>query len=355
MMKTLLTVWLLTLTSFAWAAIELPDDHSRSATTSAVRTTSPPLPVDEPGLVLELKDGSRIVGRFTVKNVPLTITSDAIGAMKIPFEKIQSVQFDKETGRATVTLPNGDTVRGAVTLDALKLTTAFGPITVPVAQLVRINLKGGSRPRQLPDGCVLAYTFDADEGDRVTDHSGQDNHGQVKGAVYVPDGKTGGAMRFGKRGAVVLVGNPKSLQLQNFTFAAWIKRTAKDQLSADNPGMGTFLSYGRGGYIFYIDEEGRIGLSKVGVDIRVSRSGVVDTLYHHIAVTKENEDIYFFIDGERDPRVNYPVRFEFNSEVCVGAVATDLSCSFLGDIDELTVFNRALTSDELKRLYDSQK
>lgn len=356
-MKATLALFLIMVSPLAWSVMELPEDTHRPPTSAVARAAVPARPpVEEPGLTVELKDGSRIIGRFAAKNVALTITNDAIGAMRIPFEKIRALQLDKDAPKAAATLQNGDTLRGTVTLDALKLTTVFGNITVPIAQIARINLAtGGAAAGPQLEGLVLAYSFDTDEGDRVTDKSGKDHHGRVQGAKYVAQGKQSGAMQFGEPNTGIVVGNPTDLQLQDLTIMAWIKTDNLARPSPDNPSMAALFAYGRGGYIFYLCNDGRIGLSKVGVDIIVSQSAISVGKYHHVAVTRKGATTIFYIDGVADPEGEYGSQFVFRTNAAVGAVGDDLSCSFRGEMDDLKIFNRPLTAEEVRSLQNASK
>ena len=71
-------------------------------------------------------------------------------------------------------------------------------------------------------GLVLYYSFDKDEGGKVTDRSGQKNNGVVHGAQWVPKGKQGGAYSFGGNGSSFIdAGNPGDF-CSNFTVAVWV-------------------------------------------------------------------------------------------------------------------------------------
>jgi hypothetical protein len=67
----------------------------------------------------------------------------------------------------------------------------------------------------------------------------------------------------------------------------------------------------------------------------------------------------FFLDGAPFPALDYVTNFEFQTDAAVGSRADclqgDYDSTFTGAIDEVEVFNRALSADEIKDLYDSQK
>ncbi|MBI3849680.1 MAG: hypothetical protein HY298_05235 [Verrucomicrobia bacterium] len=72
------------------------------------------------------------------------------------------------------------------------------------------------------------------------------NHGTLLGnTAYVP-GQVGKAFNFDGSGDAVQIGNPASLQLQNFTIDAWIKRSSTTQASLSAGGGQGFVSDGSG-------------------------------------------------------------------------------------------------------------
>ncbi len=206
----------------------------------------------------------------------------------------------------------------------------------------------------LPDGLVLHYTFDTDDGEKVADKSDTGNDGSVRGATYTRAGKTGGAMNFSGNASVVNVKNAVSLQLQDFTIMAWIKRASTQNTATRGEG-GFILGYGQAGYGAGPDQGGRLCLSKIGYSGVYSTRQITGTAWHHVAIVKSGAKVVFYIDGTADPAVNYPIHFEFNTDIGLGARPDNLDNTLAATLDEVMVFNRALTDDEVKSVYDSQK
>jgi hypothetical protein len=153
----------------------------------------------------------------------------------------------------------------------------------------------------------------------------------------------------------VRLGNPASLQLQTFTIELWAKRASTNRASVpliyDN---GAFLHYGDLGYGFGPHNDGRLVLTKVGVGgVYSSALRITDTNFHHVAVTKIGSSVTFYVDGVAEVAAPYDPGFVFNTPVAIGARGTDMAASFLGTIDELAVYSRALSGAEIQAIYNA--
>src|SRR5207249_698069 len=95
----------------------------------------------------------------------------------------------------------------------------------------------------------------------------------------------------------VSFGNPASLQLQNFTIEAWVKRSNTTKASLDIFQDGAIFGYGYGGYHFALLDDGRATMGKVGISGVNSSRAIRDTNWHHLAVTKSSGSVIFYIDG----------------------------------------------------------
>jgi hypothetical protein len=167
------------------------------------------------------------------------------------------------------------------------------------------------------------------------------------GNTAVVAGKVGQAYSFDGNGDAVAVGNPVALQLQNLTIEAWIRR-------GTTTAGGVLFGYGNGGYALGLQTDGHPFLTQVGIS-QVTASFVVgDTNWHHVAMTKTGTNVVFYLDGDVFPAASsFGSVFQFNTPAAIGARGDDFSSGFLGSIDELSIFNRALSSTEVQALYNS--
>jgi len=165
--------------------------------------------------------------------------------------------------------------------------------------------------------------------------------------------RVGQGFVFDGSGDAVQVGNPASLQIQDVTIEAWIRRGSSSITTYDLNGAGIIFAYGYGGYGLYLDSTGRPVLTKVGVnDVRPSIT-VTDTNFHHLAVTKSGSTVAFYVDGVGYAASAYDPGFVFSTPAAIGARGDSLGNSFLGTIDELAVYTRALSASEIGAIYNA--
>jgi len=190
------------------------------------------------------------------------------------------------------------------------------------------------------------------------------SNGSLQGNITFVGGEVGQAFRLGGHGNTmgngdrVLVGTAPNLQLQDFTIDAWIKRASATIVTNDpSPGSpgGTFFAYGSQGYGFAIDQPtGRLLLTQIQVSAVFSVGTITDTNYRHVAVTKQGSTVTFYIDGVAGAPVTYNPTFTFTTGAAIGARGdNNVLNAFFGDIDELEIFNRALTAQEVANIFNA--
>jgi len=203
----------------------------------------------------------------------------------------------------------------------------------------------------LPDGCQPAPLGLV--GWWKGDGSGRDqvgaNDGVLSGGVTFEPGVVGTGFRFATAGDGVRLGKPDALRLQDFTIEAWIRRSSDSQASSD-PGGGVILGYGYGGYCLGMFDDGRLFLTRVWIDNVTCEAAIFDMGEHHVAVTKSGAEVVFYLDGQAHPAPAYPAEFTFESEVTIGSLSDSLTQCFIGMIDELAVYGKALAATEIQAI-----
>ncbi len=178
------------------------------------------------------------------------------------------------------------------------------------------------------------------------------NNGVPTNNVTFAAGEVGQAFGFDGTDSAVILANSTNLQLQTFTIEAWIKRASPTLASHSSYNAGAILEYNWGGYGFDLANDGRLFLTKVGVSAVYSSFALTDTLqFHHVAVTKSGSNVVFYLDGVANSVAPYDPGFTFSDPVCIGAATANLYACFLGWIDEVSVYNRALTGSEVASIY----
>src|SRR5258708_4230493 len=103
-----------------------------------------------------------------------------------------------------------------------------------------------------------------------------------------------------------------------------------------------------------MDDTGLLFLSKADIDgVKVS-TPVTDTNFHHLAVTKSGTTVIFYIDGTPFTVPAYGSTFTFGTPAAIGARGDNQIGSFLATLDEVSIYNRALTSTEIQSIYGAR-
>jgi RNA polymerase sigma factor (sigma-70 family) len=222
-------------------------------------------------------------------------------------------------------------------------------------------------------GLVLHYTFDnAPESGKIADASGAGNDGSVIGAQWKLDPQRGGVMQFLPPGQYIRVPNNDSLNPSNITLAAWIKTSDQGDTwrrvfdKSYTNGFSLSIGGGHGGGNTLqgkaVVEIGMAVNSKKG--FLPSARTVTDGEWHHLATTYDGSVETIYVDGARQQRVaHWTGRVPANSyDLTIGmnlvdpnAAYNEVNASFDGLIDEPMIYNRALSTNEIKFLFESQR
>lgn len=106
-------------------------------------------------LTIELRDGSRIVGKSL--DDTLSIHSTALGDAKLAWSGIRSIEYTTVTNTARLTVTNGDTFTVQLTTDSLRIDTDFGTSEVAVKLVKSIKVSAAAGPK------VIATTVPAEK------------------------------------------------------------------------------------------------------------------------------------------------------------------------------------------------
>lgn len=86
--------------------------------------------------VLDLNDGSRLVGSPVEKDLPVTLDFTKAA---VAFEKIRSCEVRHKDGRVLINFENGDKLTGVLALDHFKLETMVGLLSPEIAKIDRMT------------------------------------------------------------------------------------------------------------------------------------------------------------------------------------------------------------------------
>ncbi len=185
------------------------------------------------------------------------------------------------------------------------------------------------------------------------DHSGNERHGTpIGGAQFANNGMHGGALELDGADDYVSIDGYKGIFGPPWTLAAWIQTS----VSAD-PEILSWGSEGGGLKVEFRLHDGRVRIEHGNGNNR-SETTVNDGLWHHIAAVLPEgglmEDVQFYVDGE--PGGTFQIGNGTNPFIT--AVGIDLNIGrsgpradryFTGLIDEVRMYSRPLTQDEVRQ------
>ena len=238
---------------------------------------------------------------------------------------------------------NGENSYNVVTGSGANATAVLDGFTITGG-----NANGGS---DIPVGVISHWKFDEAQGSIAYDSAGN-NHGNVYGAQWTT-GQIGGALDFDGFNDYVDCGNNASLNINaKVTITVWVNTN-----DAGNFQHNPYVTKGDRSYAIkhYMDNslqffiyDGEWNVAWFGVD------SSFNGFWHHLAGTYDGSSLKLYVDGQlrrTTAHVGPIASSEYNVNIGRNAQAT--SRSYDGLIDEVAIYNRALSAGEIQELYSS--
>ena len=216
--------------------------------------------------------------------------------------------------------------------------------------------------QSIDDGSLVLYlAFDEGTGDTTQDQSGNGNDGTINGAEWTDGGRIGKALSFSfDDGDFVSVADSDSLDVTSITIEAWIN-SAEDLVPGSMTDAGIVHKWNPGGYLLYMENMWGTSSAYLPHGNVYLRSGEhtewkADVWYHLAVTYDENTGIgKSYVNGvlksdvTEDGATREPMAVEGplavnDRELLVGKYNN----SFSGIIDEVAIYNRVLTEEEIK-------
>ena len=233
-------------------------------------------------------------------------------------------------------------------LDARKAFLRFLGLASAILALILIPREDAQAQECAPRPSGMLSWWQGD--DSAADFFETNNGALLNGAGYT-NGKVGQAFFFDAAQQEVDVGPATNLWLQDFTIEAWIMRASSNFVSYDPSGVGVVFGFGALGYALAVNSNGFPLLSKIQANSVSATGAVFDTNWHHVAVTVTNGLVAFYIDGAPAGKRTYHPGYLFSTHAAIGGRNDTLGNSFFGAIDEVSVYDRALDSNEVAAIY----
>jgi hypothetical protein len=200
-----------------------------------------------------------------------------------------------------------------------------------------------------PSGLVAAYAFDESTGTTVADRSGTGNTGTLAGPTWAATGRFGSALNFDGVDDRVVVADANSLDLTTgMTLEAWVRPTAaggvwRTVVAKNAPGTIA--------YNLYANRNTNRPAIEVNLGGRLRTTNGTAQLplntWSHVAATYDGANLRLFVNGAQVATAAFTGSLLTSAgELWIGGNSV-WSEWFAGSIDEVRVYNRALTAAQI--------
>ena len=323
-----------------------------------------------------LSDGSKLIGQPALAALQL---QTEYSRMEIPFLKISTLKFGAGATNVTVVLVNGDKLSAVPGVTELRLTTLFGKVTLPLKLVTGLAVSaGGSVAAAARDGLILWFPFDGVTGPDVADASDHGHTGTLfKGARIVADeGRRRDVLELDGLGAHLRVPGSPDFCLTNATLAVWLKPQQWQSFGVAQVILSTLTPRNAdGGFNAYVADDSmlvwqsRFPKRHAPLSWQAALGELPPDTWHFVAVTCDYQNgkyvLSAYLDGkmlQRDESVRDVMAYN-DQELHIGTNYDSAPAGlgqmsgrvFTGRMDDLMLYNLALSAEEIAALYNAQK
>lgn len=232
----------------------------------------------------------------------------------------------------------------------MKRFSVLGALVVLLSTTVIVS---SQEQLDLSRGLVGYWRFDEGEGDVIFDSSGNEHHGGAKNGPQWVEGKFEMALRFDGVDDLVEIPHADQLvKLDQITIALWVKLTGPPDQQG---GQAIHGLLGKGGYshgyrLAVRESTKTVAFQLTGEQFTLESKGTLTAgHWHHIAATYDGSTMRLYIDGIVDSkRKERAGPIDSNTVPLVIGRAQFASNAVL---DEVRIYNRALSPAEVQALY----
>ena len=184
-------------------------------------------------------------------------------------------------------------------------------------------------------------------GSTAYDNSTWGNDGTVIGATQTSDGKFGGAMEFDGVNDYVDVTHTPLAGIQDITISAWFNPEDRD-------GYEIIISNANADYRIALDSSDNILVDVADRSISLADTGfdAVTSVWQHVVLTSISGDTNLYYNGVKSDISSNAGTISSTSIWHIGAREAGLF--FNGSIDEVAIWNRVLTPEEINASYNTK-
>lgn len=201
------------------------------------------------------------------------------------------------------------------------------------------------------------WLLENDAGGFTEDSSGNGHDGEIIGNIEVVNAKFGKGFEFeGALGNYVSIPHDESLNLSEFTITYWCNMGVSGSwqipvLKVDGAASGAqrnvdFQTGPEGGAVsVYFSQGANQWRGAIGETV------ISDEEWHHIAGSYDLDRLLLYVDGVLDGEGDHDGKPDFMDDPFM--IGSGEIWPFLGIIDDVGIFNKALSADDIAKIMDN--
>jgi chitodextrinase len=219
-----------------------------------------------------------------------------------------------------------------------------------VKQSAAVTVTVSNTAPPVPPGLAAAYAFAEGTGSQTSDASGHGLAGTLSGPVWNAAGKYGSALTFDGTNDWVTVADSSWLDVSGgLTLEAWVRPNG-------GPSWRTIMLKENGSTLAYALYAGASGGTPMGIVLTGGAqqklsgpSALPANTWTHLALTYNGAQMRLYVNGvERATKAVTGAMPNSSGPLRIGGNNVWTSERFKGELDELRVYNRALTAGEIQ-------
>jgi hypothetical protein len=231
-----------------------------------------------------------------------------------------------------------------LTAGTTNITATSGGITSNTAT-ISVTTSGGSSST-LSQGLVAYYPFDGD----ANDASGNNNNGTAVNSPTYVAGQIGQAISFDGSNGVAIGTSPSFTD--SFSLSLWVKKNNTIQSTV----FSNYNGYGGNELSIRMDQWSTNLYSPAP---NISTTPISDNYWHHMVVIRDSVSgsVTFYVEGVQVGIQTGPtgiISYGYNGYLVIGGkkIYGTMTGSLTGLVDDVRIYNRALSASEVGQLYN---